>query len=129
MAVSAPHRIADVAAAHALFHPLAAAAVEIAAFAYLDANAGLLGLRHSCGAHGNAVDVEVRRVVGDALAFDAVAVVMAHNHPSGDPRPSAADRETTRRLRRALEHVDVRLVDHIILARGGLTSFRAIGWL
>jgi DNA repair protein RadC len=63
------------------------------------------------------------------VAFGAVAVVMAHNHPSGDPTPSIADREATRLLAGALKTLDVRLVDHLIVAGQGVTSFRSLGLL
>ncbi|WP_066719081.1 JAB domain-containing protein [Sphingomonas pituitosa] len=121
--------IVDAPAAHALFGRLGRERVEIAAFAYLARDGRLLGMRHMQGARVDAVDVPIRRVVADALAFDAAAVLMAHNHPSGDPRPSAADRETTRRLLLALAPVGVRLIDHLVLAPGDTASFRALGWL
>jgi DNA repair protein RadC len=54
---------------------------------------------------------------------------MAHNHPSGDPAPSAADREATRLLARALDTIEVQLVDHLIVAAEGMTSFRRLGLL
>lgn len=126
---SADPYILDLPAARALFGRLAEARTEIAAFAYLARDGRLLGMRHLRGAHADMVDIPVRWVVADALAFDAAAVVMAHNHPSGDPTPSAADRAATRRLLVALEPVEVRLIDHLVLARHGTASFRALGWL
>ncbi|WP_237709170.1 JAB domain-containing protein [Sphingomonas elodea] len=122
-------RICDFAAARALFAQMAEAWTETAGFAYLAGDGRLLGMRHVHSVCADAIDVPVRQIVADALAFDAAGMVMAHNHPSGDPRPSRADRATTRRLLHALEPVDVRLVDHLILARGGAVSFRALGWL
>jgi DNA repair protein RadC len=121
--------ILDLGAARALFSGLAEARNEIAAFAYLARDGRLLGMRHMQGEHADMVDIPVRWVVADALTFDAAAVVMAHNHPSGDPTPSTADRAATRRLLAALEPVEVRLIDHLIFARGGTASFRALGWL
>jgi DNA repair protein RadC len=130
MAVLSPDPyILDVPAAQALFGRLAGARTEIAAFAYLARDGRLLGMRHMHGDHADSVDVPVRWVVADALAFDAAGVLMAHNHPSGDPSPSRADRATTRRLLGALDPVDVRLVDHLVFARDGWASFRALGWL
>jgi len=121
--------ILDLGAARALFGGLAEARTEIAAVAYLARDGRLLGMRHMHGAHADMVDIPVRWVVADALTFDAAAVVLAHNHPSGDPTPSAADRAATRRLLVALEPIEVRLIDHLVLARGGTASFRALGWL
>uniref|UniRef100_UPI0035CBBBA5 JAB domain-containing protein n=1 Tax=uncultured Sphingomonas sp. TaxID=158754 RepID=UPI0035CBBBA5 len=116
-------------AARALFAPIATASFEVAAFAYLDPEWRLLGMRHVRSNRCDAVMIPVRAVVADALAFDCVAVVMAHNHPSGDPSPSAADFALTRRLARGLDLVEVRLVEHLILARDGCESFRAQGLL
>lgn len=121
--------VRDLGSAHALFEPLAVAATETAAFAFLAGDGRVLGMRHIRGNCVDAVDLPVRRVVADALAFDARGVVMAHNHPSGDPSPSGADRATTRRLLAALDPVGVRLVDHLILAHGGTVSFLELGWL
>lgn len=57
-----------------------------------------------------------REVVKSALAHNAAAVVFAHNHPSGAPEPSAGDRDLNQRLKTALELVDVRVLDHFIVA-------------
>ncbi|MBB5711713.1 JAB domain-containing protein [Sphingomonas xinjiangensis] len=125
----APRRIDDAAAAQALFEPLAGEAVEVLAFAYLDRGRTLLGVRHVRSLAVDRIAVPIRAIAGDALAFDACAVVMAHNHPSGDPTPSAADRETTRLVAQALEGLQVRLIDHLIIAARGVTSFRTLGLL
>lgn len=121
--------IRDFAAARALFGQLAEARLETAGFAYLAGDGRLLGMRHVSNDCADALDLPLRQIVADALAFDAMGVVMAHNHPSGDPRPSRGDRTATRRLLHALEPVEVRLVDHLIVARGGAVSFRALGLL
>ncbi|MBX3595738.1 JAB domain-containing protein [Sphingomonas sp.] len=105
------------------------AARERAAIAYLDRHDQLCGARHFGGGHGH-VDLSVRRIAIDALAFGAAAVVLAHNHPSGEAWPSRADREVTARLAHALRTLEVRLHDHWIAgARGGWWSFRAAGLL
>lgn len=57
-----------------------------------------------------------REIVRRAVELGAAAVIVAHNHPSGVPEPSEADRLITRRLRAALELVDVRVLDHLIIA-------------
>jgi DNA repair protein RadC len=61
------------------------------------------------------------------LAFDARLMLMAHNHPSGDPRPSGDDLQATRRLARMLDAIDVRLVDHLVMTHHATTSLRAEG--
>ncbi|ELM1170347.1 DNA repair protein RadC, partial [Pseudomonas aeruginosa] len=53
----------------------------------------------------------------------------AHNHPSGNPEPSAADRALTQRLKEALTLVEVRTLDHIIVAGDQTTAFAELGWL
>jgi DNA repair protein RadC len=72
--------------------------------------------------------VHPREVFAPALECRAAAVIVAHNHPSGDPRPSAEDREATRRLRRAGELLGIELLDHLVVAEKGLFSFREQGW-
>ncbi|MGN6268676.1 MAG: JAB domain-containing protein [Sphingomonas sp.] len=122
-------RVIDPLAVHALFAPLASEPVEVAAFAYLDPEWRLLGLRHARSASASALDVPVRAVAIDVLALDCARVVMAHNHPSGDASPSIADRAVTKRLARALDALEVQLVDHLVLAGAHVTSFRALGLL
>ena len=70
-----------------------------------------------------------REVVKDALAINAAAVILAHNHPSGVTEPSQADEHITRRLKAALELVDIRLLDHLIIGDGGTTSLASRGLL
>jgi DNA repair protein RadC len=124
-----PQRIADANAASRLFAALAEEAVEVVALVYLDAEQRVLGMRHSRSGSDFTLDLPIRAIAADALAFDAVGVVMAHNHPSGDPTPSTADRDATRLLSRALDTLGVRLLDHLVIARTGVTSFRGLGLL
>ena len=122
-------RIADAQAAGALFAPLAEEEVEVAAFVYLAEDQRVLGMREVRSESRETFDLPIRAVVADALRFDARGVVMAHNHPSGDSTPSAADREATRLLARALDPLGVRLIDHLVVTRHGVTSFRTLGLL
>ena len=73
--------------------------------------------------------VHPREVFAPALSRRAAAVLVAHNHPSGDPEPSADDRTTTRRLQRAGRLLGVELLDHLILGSGRFVSFLEEGWL
>lgn len=111
-----------------IFAPLADQPVETCAILYLDGQRRLVGMRHVVG-RLNIIQLSPRTVAADALAFEARAAVMAHNHPSGDPSPSQADLVFTRQLVRGLEALGVSLGDHVILARGGMTSLRAKGLL
>ncbi len=70
-----------------------------------------------------------REVVKEALDVNAAAVILAHNHPSGVAEPSQADERITRRLKAALELVDIRLLDHLIIGDGGSTSLASRGLL
>ncbi|MFK4751082.1 RadC family protein [Oceanobacter antarcticus] len=70
-----------------------------------------------------------REVVKAALAFNAAAVIFAHNHPSGVSEPSTADRHITERLKSALELVDIRTLDHVIVGQGAPYSFAERGLL
>lgn len=77
-----------------------------------------------------------REVYREALRLSATAVVCAHNHPSGDPAPSAADIQVTRQLRESAKTLDIVLLDHVIVGRVaadpnglGYYSFRAAGML
>ena len=122
-------RITDLTAARTLFAPIAVQPVEVAAFAYLDPEWRLLGMRHARSALATAIDVPMRAVATDVLAFNCTRVVMAHNHPNGDASPSAMDRALTKRLARALDALGVQLFDHLVLAPDRVTSFRALGLL
>ena len=70
-----------------------------------------------------------REVVRQALHRNAAAVILAHNHPSGIPEPSDADRLITRRVRDALELIDVRLLDHLVIGDGSCVSLASRGML
>lgn len=71
----------------------------------------------------DAATVHPREVVREALERGAAAVILAHNHPSGVAEPSAADQAITRRLREALNLVDIRVLDHIVVGDGETVSF------
>jgi DNA repair protein RadC len=70
-----------------------------------------------------------REVAVRALRYRAAAVILAHNHPSGVATPSAADKQITDRLQRALALLDVRVLDHLVIGRGACFSFAEAGLL
>ena len=74
-------------------------------------------------------EVHPREVVKHALRQNAAAVIVAHNHPSGEIEPSAADRAVTVRLKQALALVDIRLLDHVIVGGHQSLSMAARGWI
>jgi DNA repair protein RadC len=75
----------------------------------------------------NHTPVYPREVVKRALELGASAIIMVHNHPSGDPTPSRADIEMTKEVRDAGKKLGIALHDHVIIARGGHTSFKTLG--
>lgn len=64
-----------------------------------------------------------------ALRLNAAAVICSHNHPSGHPEPSAADRTITERIKSSMELIDVRVLDHVVVGGGRTVSFAERGWL
>jgi len=77
----------------------------------------------------DSAEVHPRIVLQQCLRHRAAAVLLAHNHPSGLPEPSAADHALTQRLKQALALIDVRVLDHFIVAGNRITSFAEHGWL
>ncbi|MDR9863519.1 MULTISPECIES: DNA repair protein RadC [Pseudomonas] len=73
--------------------------------------------------------VHPREVVKRALANNAAAVILCHNHPSGNTDPSQADRLLTKRLQKALDLIDVRVLDHFIIGDGEPLSMAECGWM
>ena len=112
----------------ALIAPIARQPIEIGIVLYINGEGRLAGLRHVRG-HRGGIEMPMRTLIADALAFDATSAIMAHNHPSGDPQPSRDDLAVTRRLTRAFEAIGVCLIDHVVLAGTGSTSFRSLGRL
>ena len=70
-----------------------------------------------------------REIVKRALELSASAVILVHNHPSGDPTPSRADIEMTREIAAAAKALRIAVHDHIVVSRGGTASFKALGLL
>lgn len=70
-----------------------------------------------------------REVARRALEHSAAAVILVHNHPSGDPKPSAADLAITREIVAAADVISVKVHDHLIIGRDGVSSFKTLGLL
>ena len=77
----------------------------------------------------DSASVHPRQVVKRALAHNAAALILCHNHPSGNTEPSQADRVLTERLQEALELIDVRVLDHFIVGDGEPLSMAEYGWM
>lgn len=91
---------------------------EVFAVVFMDAQYRLLSFQEMFKGTLNQTSVYPREVVKLALEQGAAAVILAHNHPSGDVRPSTADSALTRTLQTALSMVDVKVLDHIIVGPG-----------
>jgi len=77
----------------------------------------------------NHTQVHPREVVKAGLKHNCAAVIVAHSHPSGEAEPSKADRQVTTRIQQALDLVDIRLLDHLVVGGMEITSFADRGWL
>ena len=95
---------------------------------HLGAGRALLAISEHEG-DGDAADLPLRAIVAEALRLDACAMIVAHNHPSGDARPSEEDIDATRILAETAGRLDIRLLDHLIFAGDDRASFRALGLL
>ena len=102
---------------------------EVFAVLFLDAQHRLLRLEEMFQGTLNQTSVYPREVVKRALALNAAAVVLAHNHPSGVAEPSRADEYLTQTLVSALKLVDVRVLDHIVVGLGQVVSMAERGKL
>jgi DNA repair protein RadC len=96
---------------------------------YLDSRHRLIACDDLFRGTIDGASVHPREVVKEALKYNAAAVILAHNHPSGVCEPSQADELITRRLREALALVDIRVLDHIIVAGADTLSFAERGFL
>ncbi|UNK22935.1 RadC family protein [Yersinia intermedia] len=77
----------------------------------------------------NSTTVHPRELVKSAMKHNAASAVLAHNHPSQLAEPSQADRQITDRIKTALELVDVRVLDHLVVGGLDIVSFAERGWL
>ena len=102
---------------------------EVFAVLYLNAQHELIEYVEEFFGTLSVTTVYPRELVKRALVLNAGAVVLAHNHPSGKPEPSAADEALTRSVSKALSMVDVRTLDHIVVAGGQFVSFAERGLL
>ena len=117
-------------AAKALMRPaLHRARHERLYVAHLDRDQRLIGVALRYAGAGEAVTLPVRDIIGDAVRLGTASLVLAHNHPSGDPSPSLTDIDATRGLSQALRPIDVTICDHLVFGGGQVVSFRQNGLL
>lgn len=119
-----PQAVKDYVALH-----LAPRPQEVFAVLFLDSQHRLLTMEVMFHGTLHQTSVYPREVVKRALALNAGAVILAHNHPSGLAEPSRADEFLTQALKNALALVDVRVLDHLVVGRGQVVSFAERGLL
>lgn len=95
----------------------------------LDGKGKLLACRRLGEGSASAVNLDIRQIVQNAILYTASSVILAHNHPSGVALPSQEDHAATLRVQAALETIDVRLEDHIVVADHDFISFSQSGFL
>jgi DNA repair protein RadC len=93
----------------------------------LDTKHRVLAIRTVYQGSVNQAQVRIAEVFREGIRHNAVAMIAVHNHPSGDPTPSAADVALTAELAKAGELLDVEVLDHLIIGRGRHTSLRRLG--
>ena len=120
----APAKLKDYVALH-----LGGLEREVFAVIFLDSQHRLLTLEHLFQGTLNQTSVYPREVIRRVLELNAAAVVLAHNHPSGLAEPSRADEFVTQTLKAALQLVDVRVLDHLVVGQGRVVSFAERGLL
>ena len=126
-----PLRLDGLAAAQAFFRGCLAeseASRETLWVAHIDERAHCLHISRHDGDQNDA-PFPLRQIMVDAVQHGSAGILLAHNHPSGDARPSESDRRATRRLASAAEALDCTVVDHLVFAGADCTSFRSLGLL
>ncbi|MEF9421185.1 JAB domain-containing protein [Xanthomonas citri] len=101
---------------------------EIFGVVFLDTKHHILATEHLFSGTIDGCEVHPRVVAKRALELNAVALVLFHNHPSGSPEPSEADRKVTQRLQEALGLLDIRVLDHLVIGGRQHVSLAARGW-
>lgn len=102
---------------------------EVFCVLFLDAQHRIIALKQMFRGTVTQTSVYPREVVKESLALNAAAVILAHNHPSGAAEPSRADEFLTQSLKSALALVDVRVLDHLVVAGADCESFAERGLL
>jgi len=102
---------------------------EVVYALFLDGKGALLSCKKLFEGSVSSAQVSIRKIVEDAIFQNASAVVLGHNHPGGMAIPSSDDILATREIKKALEMIDVRLVDHMVFADDDFVSLKDSGML
>lgn len=117
------------AAAQFLIARCAALPHEVFGVMFLDTRHRILATEDLFTGTVDGCEVHPRVVAQKALAHNAAALILFHNHPSGEPEPSTADRALTARLKQALALLDIRMLDHLVVGGSRHVSMAARGWV
>jgi DNA repair protein RadC len=101
---------------------------EVLFVAHVDNQLNCIHLTRHQGRRSDA-DLPVRTIIADAARCGSAGIILGHNHPSGDPRPSRSDCLATRRLAGVADGLDCAILDHLVFGGGRWTSFRQMGLL
>ncbi|MCC4605809.1 MULTISPECIES: JAB domain-containing protein [Xanthomonas] len=101
---------------------------EVFGVVFLDNKHHILATEHLFSGTIDGCEVHPRVVAKRALELNAVALILFHNHPSGNPEPSEADRKVTQRLQEALGLLDIRVLDHLVIGGQKSVSLASRGW-
>lgn len=123
-------RVSSSAESYALLEPVLADLGHEEFWTLYLSNANRL-LARTCISQGGITGTvaDVRLIFRKALELKATAIILAHNHPSGNLKPSHADRQLTKKMREAGQIMDIAVLDHLILGQGQYLSFADEGWL
>lgn len=102
---------------------------EVFAVLYLNNQHEMIRFEHLFNGTINSAHVHLREVIRRSLKYNAAALIVGHNHPSGIAEPSQSDIAITRDLQKALQLVDVRLLDHLVVGDSVVSSFSELGLL
>lgn len=100
---------------------------EVSFGLYLSRAHDILGWSVLCVGDLGGVQMPIYQIARNALLSNAAAVIIVHNHPSGNLNPSHQDHEITKKVKQGLETIDVQLLDHVIVTRDGYYSFEEEG--
>ena len=102
---------------------------EVFSVAFLNSQHDILAFDDLFTGTLDSTSVYPREVIRKVIEHNAAAVIFAHNHPSGNPTPSEADKAITQRLIQGLKLFDTRVLDHIVVGGTDVVSFAQKGWL
>ena len=122
--LTSPEAVADYLVVHYSERPS-----EVFSCLFLDNRHGLIVAEDLFHGTIDGASVHPREIVRRSLEVNAAAVILAHNHPSGNTAPSQADQRITQRIRESLALVDVRVLDHFVVGGGDAYSFAGHGLL